>query len=62
MLITEKKPQVRLKVLEKGGDIFAAPRCDNAVRFCQIANRDYLFTSDIAYIQRLGFDIVEVNN
>ena len=51
--------KIRVKVKKVAWNQMAAlPNCKKSRRFCQLTGRDYLTTSDLVIIEKLGFTIV----
>src|SRR4051812_13456510 len=53
-----KKNYITIAIVKQSfGTFYALPKCNNAKRFCCIANRLYLTQQDIFHIIKLGFAI-----
>jgi hypothetical protein len=54
----ENKLKIRLCVIKRTPfEVICAPRCDNAVRFCQLSRTNTLNNEQIYIIQKLGYEI-----
>lgn len=49
---------ILIRVVTIGKIECSFPRCENAVRACQLVNREYLTTKELKLLQLMGFKIV----
>lgn len=57
MMLKNRSMKIKLEPTKIHDEYIAFPRCQNAIRACRLAKKNFLVDSDVKLLELMGFEV-----